>query len=116
MVQTLKIATAIATLAITFPLAASAQSVTTSQGVVGQSGEEVYSDSVRGADGLLYNCRPGIVTQNGVPARLCQRTGGGFGGVTGIGINGISGPISGLVLLGVASAIGGTSDSTSGTN
>lgn len=55
---------------------ATAQSVTQQAGVVGASGQEVYTLQVTGADGVTYNCRPDIQNVNGTPTRFCQRTPG----------------------------------------
>ncbi|MEP1522765.1 hypothetical protein [Ascidiaceihabitans sp.] len=44
-------------------------------GVVGPSGDDVYSLEVTGADGATYNCRPDVIDVDGVPSRPCVQTG-----------------------------------------
>lgn len=88
----------------------SAQGVTTQSGVVGPSGVTGFSQQVRGADGVLYNCRPEIVSRNGAPTRLCRRA--NIGGVNGtqFGAPGV-GALVGLAAIGLALS-GDSSSST----
>jgi len=114
MVQNLKIGAVVGAIVLSLPAVASAQGVTTQQGIVGQSGQQVFSQQVRGADGNLYNCRPNVENVNGVPTRFCRRVSGGTI-TTGGGVSG-NAALFGLVGLGVVAALIGGDDSSSGTD
>lgn len=119
MVRKMTTKLAVATVVAVLPMIVVAQGVTTSEGVEGPSGDNVFSQSVRGADGLLYNCQPNIVSRNGVPTRLCRVANGGAlggnGGFTNIGgIGGAAAAAPGLLTLLVTSALS-SGNSTSGT-
>ncbi len=55
--------------------AASAQS-TTQQSVLGQSGQDIYTLEIQGTNGVVFNCKPEIISANGVPSRECVRPSG----------------------------------------
>lgn len=101
-----------ATIALTG--AAFAQEPTTTLAAdLGQSDEPGYPNQVQGANGVIYNCKPGLVTiDGGLPALRCVQAGGA--GVLDQGLAG--GAAAGLGALAlVALAAGGSSSTTTTT-
>lgn len=87
--------------------------VTTQVAVLGASGEAVYSLQVQGANGVIYNCKPELVTMDGNTGRLCVRADGGglFAAGAGLG-TGAAAAGAALVLLAVASGSSSTTTTT----
>lgn len=94
---------------------------TTQQGVIGASGNAAYPLQVRGANGIVYDCRNALSeTATGRPARVCVNTSGAAASTTGTGLLGAgTGVATGTAvagLIGVALLISTLSsdDTTSG--
>lgn len=89
---------------------------TTESSVLGESGDDVYSLRVQGDNGVLYNCKPGLVeTEDGSPARACIRADeGGDVFAQGDGIAQAA-PAVGVVLVAAAVASGGDDNGTTAT-
>ncbi len=99
--------------AATIALSGAAFAQTTSQAaVLGASDDAVYSLQVQGANGVIYNCKPSLVTVDGNTARVCLRADGAGLFEAGAGIGGAAAAGAVLVLLVVAA---GSSSSTTTT-
>ncbi len=92
--------------------AATAQ-VTTQAAVLGNSGDATYSLQIRGANNIVYNCKPDIVSVDGVRARQCVAAGEGglFGAGNGIA-TGVAAGVAALVLVAVVSNDSSTTTTT----
>ncbi|KZX99155.1 MULTISPECIES: hypothetical protein [unclassified Sulfitobacter] len=62
--------------AVVLSSAAFAQTTTT-EAVLGQSGNPEYPLQIQGQNGVIYNCEPEIVVTNGVRGRNCIQAGTG---------------------------------------
>jgi len=71
----MKFMISLASAAVVFSSAAFAQ--TTTEAVLGQSGDPQYSLQLQGENGVIYNCEPEIVVTNGVRGRNGVQAGGG---------------------------------------
>ncbi len=56
---------------------AAAAQTTSQEAVLGQSGDATYSLQIRGANNVVYNCKPDVVSVDGVRARQCVKAGQG---------------------------------------
>lgn len=86
---------------------------TTQTGVLGQSGDPVYSLQVQGANGVIYNCIPEVKVIDGVRARECIPADRAGLFDAGEGLTDAAAPIAAGVLAIVA--IAGGSDGTAAT-
>lgn len=102
--------------AATIALAGAAFAQTTTQaGVLGASGDAVYSLQVQGANGVIYNCKPNPVVVDGQTARVCVRADGGGLFEAGSGL-GAGAAAAGAAVVLIAIAAGGSSSSTTTTD
>tara|TARA_R110002049_G_scaffold23545_10_gene83687 strand:- start:73645 stop:73989 length:345 start_codon:yes stop_codon:yes gene_type:complete len=108
-----KLASVTAAAAVMLAGAATAQT-TTQAGVLGNSGDAVYSLQVQGANGVVYNCKPELVQINGLTARRCidPNAGGLTNAGAGLGNGAVIGAAA-LVIVAIAAGSDGTSTTTS---
>jgi hypothetical protein len=85
---------------------------TTQTGVLGASGDPVYSLQVQGANGVIYNCMPEVQVVDGVRARRCVASGEGTLRDAGQGLTEAGPAIGALLVVLVAIGSGGGGSST----
>lgn len=94
---------------------ASFAQTTTQAAVLGASDDAVYSLQVRGANGIVYNCKPNPVTVDGNTARVCVRADGAGLFEAGAGI-GAGAAAAGAAIVLIALASSSSSSATTTTN